>query len=87
MNLPLSHCHWQGNDAGGVIPAPSRAEVLHASYAGWILGVIEVDLALLDDTRERVNITLPRRVLARIDAKAAELGETRSGYIARMAVG
>ena len=39
------------------------------------------------DTIERVNITLPRRVLRRLDRKAKEAGETRSGYIARMAIG
>ncbi|WP_367187991.1 type II toxin-antitoxin system HicB family antitoxin [Sulfuricurvum sp. RIFOXYD12_FULL_44_77] len=32
-------------------------------------------------------MTLPRRVLARLDAKAKEAGETRSGYIARLSIG
>ncbi|MGY0558037.1 MULTISPECIES: type II toxin-antitoxin system HicB family antitoxin [unclassified Lysobacter] len=34
-------------------------------------------LPLLDDTVERVNITLPRCVLKRLDANAKQLGETR----------
>jgi metal-responsive CopG/Arc/MetJ family transcriptional regulator len=33
-----------------------------------------------------VNISLPRRVLHRLDALARDAGETRSGLIARMAV-
>lgn len=41
---------------------------------------------MLDDTLERVNISLPRRVLHRLDAQARSAGETRSGFIARMAV-
>ena len=41
---------------------------------------------MLDDTLERVNISLPRRVLHRLDARARSAGETRSGFIARMAV-
>ena len=41
---------------------------------------------MLDDTLERVNISLPRRVLHRLDARARTAGETRSGFIARMAV-
>jgi predicted RNase H-like HicB family nuclease len=33
---------------------------------------------------ERVKITLPRRVLRRLDALARAAGESRSGYIATM---
>jgi predicted RNase H-like HicB family nuclease len=76
-------------DDGGTIPEPSSLETLRQrpDYAGWSFGVIEVDPALLDDTVERVNITLPRRVLRRLDAKAEALGLTRSGYIGRMSIG
>lgn len=76
-------------DAGRPIPAPSSVQAALASgdYSGWIVAYVQVDPALLDDTIERVNITLPRRVLARIDAKAREAGESRSGYIAHMAIG
>lgn len=73
-------------DGGGTIPAPSQGADLLAKK-GWALAFIDVDPALMDDTIERVNITLPRRVLKRIDAKASAVGETRSSYIAKMAVG
>jgi metal-responsive CopG/Arc/MetJ family transcriptional regulator len=46
--------------------------------------VVTIDPAILDDTTERVNITLPRRVLERLDAQARRAGESRSGYIAQM---
>ncbi len=69
------------------IPAPTSAEAHLGDYPGWLIGVVTVNLADLDDTTERVNITLPRRVLARLDTKAREAGETRSGFIARMAAG
>src|ERR1700760_2561867 len=57
-------------DLGGTIPAPSSIEAVQANpdFAGWTFGVIRVDPAALDDTVERVNITLPRRVLLRLDA-------------------
>jgi len=76
-------------DAGHAIPKPSSVDDIRnqASYAGWLFGLVTVDPAQLDDTIERVNITLPRRVLRRLDRKAREAGETRSGYIARMAIG
>jgi predicted RNase H-like HicB family nuclease len=72
-------------DAGEAIPAPSGLEAVrrNAAYAGWTFGIITLDPALLDDTIERVNITLPRRVLRRLDALARSAGESRSGYIAR----
>eukprot|EP01037_Dinobryon_pediforme_P001418 gene1418-1439_t len=73
-------------DAGGAIPAPSSLETLRQrpEYQGWLLGVITVDPAASDDTIERVNITLPRRVLKRLDALAKASGESRSGYIAHL---
>ena len=43
---------------------------------------MQVDPAALDDTVERVNISLLRR----LDLLATRHGETRSGFIARMAL-
>jgi predicted RNase H-like HicB family nuclease len=73
-------------DAGGAVPAPSSIEAVRArpAYAGWAFGVIAVHPAALDSTVERVNITLPRRVLLRLDAQARAAGESRSGYIAQL---
>lgn len=73
-------------DAGGAIPAASDLEAVRANpdYAGWSFGLISVDPAVLDDAVERVNITLPRRVLERLDAQARSAGKSRSGYIAQL---
>ena len=73
-------------DAGEAIPAPSSLDALRRNpdFVGWTFGVIALDPALLDDTTERVNITLPRRVLKRLDALARAAGESRSGYIAHV---
>ena len=73
-------------DAGESIPAPSSLDAVRGNpdYAGWTFGVISLDPALLDDTIERVNVTLPRRVLRRLDALARAAGESRSGYIAHL---
>lgn len=76
-------------DDNEVIPAPSPVSRYSSSaeYAGFVWAIVEIDPTILDDRVERVNITLPRRVLARLDAKAKEAGETRSGYIARLSIG
>lgn len=73
-------------DRGDSIPSPTTLEALRTNpfYAGWTFGVLTLDPALLDDTVERVNITLPRRVLKRLDALAQAAGKSRSGYIAHL---
>jgi predicted RNase H-like HicB family nuclease len=71
-------------DAGTAIPGPSRLEDVRRlpGYDGWTIGVIELDPALFDDSIERVNITLPRRVLRRLDDLAAARHQSRGAFIA-----
>ena len=76
-------------DAGTDNPAPTPLEQLRSrnkAWKNWVWALVEVDPAALDDTPERVNISLPRRVLRRLDNLARSHGETRSGFIARMAL-
>src|ERR1035437_9920798 len=75
-------------DDGGAIPEPQSITVHQANkeFAGWVWAVVAIDLAELSDKAERVNITLPARVLRRIDAAAKAAHETRSGYLARCAL-
>jgi predicted RNase H-like HicB family nuclease len=70
------------------IPRPSMITDLQKKkeYKGWIWAVAEVDPALLSDEIERINITLPKRVFSRLDAKAKKAGESRSGFIAHLAL-
>jgi len=72
-------------DDGGSVPQPRSIAEHQANpeFAGWVWAVVPVDLATLSDKVERVNITLPSRVLRRIDAAAKAAGESRSGFIAR----
>lgn len=75
-------------DTGLSVPAPSSVADLQAleEFRGWIWAIVEIDPALLSDDIERVNITLPRRILARLDERARQRGETRSGLIAQLAM-
>ena len=76
-------------DDGQDIPAPSHIEALraaHPEFEVWLWALVMVVPAMLYYSLERVNISLPRRVLHRLDARARSAGETRSGFIARMAV-
>jgi HicB_like antitoxin of bacterial toxin-antitoxin system len=56
----------------------------NADHTGWMFGIITLAPVLFDDTIERVNISLPRRVLQRLDALARSAGESRSGFIAQL---
>lgn len=47
--------------------------------------LVQIDTSNLRSKAVRINITLPERVLARIDAAAKRSGETRSGLIAAAA--
>lgn len=73
-------------DSGEAIPAARSLDTLRrdADFAEWTFGVITLEPALFEDTVERVNVTLPRRVLKRLDAMARAAGMSRSSYIARM---
>jgi len=75
-------------DAGLPVPEPRGMEVWkdRPVYAGRIWAVAKVDLATLSGKSKRLNISLPERVLRRIDAAAAKNGESRSGYLARIAL-
>jgi predicted RNase H-like HicB family nuclease len=75
-------------DAGKDIPRPSSITNLQKKkeFKGYIWAIAEIDPALLSDEIERVNITLPKRVLARLDAKAKSAGENRSAFIAHLAI-
>lgn len=75
-------------DDGQAIPEarPIADHQKKREYKNRVWALVEVDLSQLEDVTERVNITLPRRVLHKLDAAAKAAGETRSGYIAHLAL-
>ena len=75
-------------DQGMFVPPPSTLESVRnlPGYKGWAIGLVDLEDTFFDDTVERVNITLPRRVLRRLDDMARTMGQSRSGLIARLTV-
>ena len=75
-------------DDNGTVPAPGLLAVhsKNPEFSGWVWAVVEIDGALLDDHSERVNISMPRRILSRIDRYATAHGETRSGFLVNAAL-
>jgi predicted RNase H-like HicB family nuclease len=67
-------------------PTPFEALRANADFAGAIWAVVDVDPAKFDMKPERVNISVPRFMLAQIDAYAESHRETRSGFLVRAAL-
>jgi predicted RNase H-like HicB family nuclease len=55
-------------------------------YAGAIWALVDVDPSKLDSKPERINVSLPRFVLKKIDSFAESRHETRSGFLSRAAL-
>lgn len=67
---------------------PSRIEDLagNPDYANGIWALVPIDLSKFDTRPERINVSLPRFVLNKIDSYAQSRHETRSGLLARAAL-
>ncbi len=72
---------------GGDLPAAKTLTEHQANpdFAGWIWAVVEVPVERYFGPAEKLNITLPRLLLARIDDYARAHGATRSGFLAEAA--
>jgi predicted RNase H-like HicB family nuclease len=66
----------------------SRIEDLtkEEDFAGAIWALVDIDLSKIDAKPERINISLPRFVLKKIDNFTQSRHETRSGFISRAAL-
>ena len=89
-NTPEAIALWLEEvvERGEVAPAakPFETHRKNPEFKDWIWAMVEVDLSRLTDKAERINVTLPSRLLARVDARVKETGDTRSGFLARAAM-
>lgn len=79
-------CHMAGE--GLPVPAPTPLDVLakdpeYRDGGVWML--VDIDVSRIDPAPQRVNISLPRYLLAEIDDYAKAHGATRSGFLAEAA--
>ena len=68
-------------------PQPIAIHQANPDYADGIWVLVPVDLALLSEKSVRVNISMPSRVLAALDAAAQREGSTRSSLLTQSALG
>ncbi len=72
---------------GGEVPLPRSITEHRANpdFADGIWAAVEVDVSRFEGRAAKINITLPRRLLAKIDNYAKTHGKTRSGFLAAAA--
>ncbi|PNM27226.1 type II toxin-antitoxin system HicB family antitoxin [Yersinia enterocolitica] len=77
-------------EMGGDIPAVSPLGVLSKDpeYAGYTWAVVDIDVTRLLGGSEKINVTLPKSLIDRIDRCVATNPEfkTRSGFLAQVAL-
>lgn len=80
--------HLEGvTDEGGDVPIAQPVDKHRANpdFADGIWALVEIDTSKFDGRAEKINITIPRRILARIDNYAKAHGLTRSGFLVQAA--
>lgn len=82
--------HLEGmlEDAGAEVPdaQPIAVHQRNPDYADGIWAYVDFNTSKYEGKAEKINITVPRRVLHRIDSYASSHGETRSGFLTRAAI-
>jgi len=73
---------------GKDLPAPKSLTEWQADkeYKGWTWGIVDVPIESFFGPAEKINITVPGRLLKQIDTYARSKGETRSGFLTKAAV-
>ncbi|CAI2030610.1 Uncharacterised protein family (UPF0150) [Serratia fonticola] len=77
-------------ELGGDIPAVSSVGVLakNPEFTGYTWAVVDIDVTRLLGGSEKINVTLPKSLIDRIDRCVATHPEfkTRSGFLAQVAL-
>ena len=74
-------------EEGGDVPVP-RAIAAHRAnpdFADGVWAAVDIDVSRYEGKAEEINITIPRRLLVKIDEYAKSHGSTRSGFLAEAA--
>ena len=71
-------------EMGSDIPTPHSilAHRANPDFADGVWSVVDVDVRRFEGKSEKINITLPKRLLVQIDTCAKARGKTRSGFLA-----
>lgn len=82
--------HLEGLSEDG-LDIPTAQTVAHhqaqPEFAGWVWGVVDIDVTRYMGKAEKINVTLPGRLIRQIDdAVKVTPSESRSGFLAKAAL-
>lgn len=83
IDLHLEGLVEDGSDVPA--PRPITEHRTNPDFSDGVWAAVDVDVSRFDGRAEKINITLPRRLLAKIDIYARTHGATRSGFLAEAA--
>jgi predicted RNase H-like HicB family nuclease len=82
-----AHCELLAEDGKGMPgPKPMSDWQANREYKGWTWGIVDVPVERFFGPAEKINITVPGRLLKQIDEHARARGETRSGFLTKAAI-
>ena len=81
-----AHVEWLLEEGGEVpVRRPLAEHQADVNFAGGVWAVVDVPVEKYFGPAEKINITVPRLVLARIDDYARRHGMSRSGFLSQAA--
>ncbi|MGC1306132.1 MAG: type II toxin-antitoxin system HicB family antitoxin [Phormidesmis sp.] len=82
-------CHVEGlliDNEGIPLPIAIERHKENPDFADGIWALVDIDLSKLSGKTRRINVTIPERILKRIDDCASRQGESRSGFMTTAAI-
>ncbi|MDP1693371.1 MAG: type II toxin-antitoxin system HicB family antitoxin [Burkholderiaceae bacterium] len=81
------HCELLAEDGADFPTLKAMTEhQANREYKGWVWGVVDVPIERYFGPAEKINITVPARVLRRIDEYVRSHGQSRSGFLTQAAI-
>jgi predicted RNase H-like HicB family nuclease len=82
-----AHCEMLAEEDRRIpVPKPMSAWQTNREYKGWTWGIVDVPIERFFGPAEKINITVPGRLLKQIDEHAKKHGQTRSGFLTKAAL-
>lgn len=83
IDLHLEGMAEDGEPLPGLRPLPEHQA--NPDYANGLWALVDVEVSRYEGKAEKINITLPRNLIRRIDEAAKARGFSRSGFLAEAA--
>lgn len=82
-----AHCEVLAEERKAIpTPKPMSTWQKDPEYRGWTWGIVDVPVDRFFGPAEKINITVPGRLLKQIDEYAKSHGQTRSAFLTKAAL-